>query len=64
MRGSDIGFSKAYEVAKVLGVTMEEVLTGTYEEKKVFTPEEQKYIDKLIEILRSDDESQKKYNIY
>ncbi len=59
MRGSDIGVSKAYEVAKALGVTMEELLTGNYEEKKVYTPEQQKYIDKLIDILNSNEEDKK-----
>jgi transcriptional regulator with XRE-family HTH domain len=59
MRGSDISFSKANKVAKVLGVTMEELLTGNYEEKKVYTPEQQKYIDKLIDILNSNDEHKK-----
>lgn len=59
MRGSDIGTTKAYEVAKVLGVTMEELLTGNYEEKKVYSPDKQKYIDKLIEILNGNDDQKK-----
>ncbi|MDE2216551.1 MAG: hypothetical protein KGJ87_05225 [Planctomycetota bacterium] len=59
MQGSDIGVSKAYEIAKVLGVTMEELLTGNYEEKKVYSPDKQKYIDKLIEILNGNDDQKK-----
>ncbi|WKZ14042.1 MAG: hypothetical protein QY317_08985 [Candidatus Jettenia caeni] len=56
MRGSDIGATKAYEVAKFLGITVEELLTGKFDEKRIYTTEEQKYIDKLVEILRSNDE--------
>ena len=59
MRGSDISITKAYDVAKVLGVTIEELLTGNYEEKKVYTPEQQKYIDKLIDILNSNEKDKK-----
>lgn len=59
LQGSEIGVTKAYEVAKVLGVTMEELLTGNYEEKKVYTPEQQKYINKLIDILNSNDDHKK-----
>lgn len=59
MRGSDIGATKAYEVAKILGVTMEELLTGNYDVKKVHSPEEQKYIHKLVQILRGNEEDKK-----
>ncbi len=59
LQGSEIGVTKAYEIAKVLGVTVEELLTGNYEEKKVYTPEQQKYIDKLIDILNSNEEDKK-----
>lgn len=59
MRGSDIGVSKAYEAAKILGVTMEELLTGSFDEKKVYSQEEQKYIDKIVSIIRNNDEQKK-----
>ncbi|MBM2835670.1 MAG: hypothetical protein HW406_2831 [Candidatus Brocadiaceae bacterium] len=59
MRGSDIGSTMAYEVAKILGVTMEELLTGNYDVKKVHSPEEQKYVDKLVQILRGNEEDKK-----
>ena len=59
LQGSEIGVTKAYEIAKVLGVTVEELLTGNYEEKKIYTPEQQKYIDKLINILNSNEEDKK-----
>lgn len=59
LQGSEIGVTKAYEIAKILGVTMEELLTGNYEEKKVYTPEQQKYIDKLINILNNNDNHKK-----
>jgi len=59
LKGSMPKTNEAYEVAKVLGVTMEELLTGNYEEKKVYTPEQQKYIDKLIDILNSNEEDKK-----
>ena len=57
MRGGYPKINEAYEVTKMLGVTMEELLTGNYDEKKVYSPEEQKYVDKLIDILRSNDNS-------
>ena len=59
MRGSDIGVTKAYEVAKILGVTMEELLTGKKNYKTSYLPEHEKYIDKLIEILNNHDEEKK-----
>jgi len=59
LKDCDIGVTKAYKVAKVLGVTMEELLTGSFNERKIYTPEQQKYIDKLIEILNSNDEEKK-----
>lgn len=62
MRGSDIGATKAYEVAKILGVTVEELLTGKKEneaKEEIYTTEEQKYIDKLIYILREKEEDKK-----
>jgi len=59
MKGCMPKINEAYEVAKVLGVTMEELLTGSFNEKKVYTPEQQKYIDKLIEILNGKDEGKK-----
>ena len=59
MRGSDIGVTKAYEVAKILGVTMEELLTGKKNYKTSYLPEHEKYIDKLIEILNNNDEEKK-----
>lgn len=59
LKDRDISLSRAYEVAKILGVTMEELLTGSYEEKKVYTQEQQKYIYKLIDILNSNDDHKK-----
>ncbi len=62
IQGSDIGLSKAVEIAKILGVTAEELYTGkkTNETKEeVYSPEEQKYINKLIEILRGNEENKK-----
>lgn len=53
MRGGYPKINEAHEVAKVLGVTMEELLTGNYNEEKIYSTEEQKYINKLIDILRS-----------
>lgn len=61
MRGSDIGVSKAYEVAKVLGVSVEELVGG--EAAKIplveHNNEEVKYIDKLLSVLRGHDEAKK-----
>ncbi|OHB39912.1 MAG: hypothetical protein A2099_07960 [Planctomycetes bacterium GWF2_39_10] len=57
LKGCIPKLNEAYEVAKVLGVTMEELLTGNYDEKKIYSPEEQKYVDKLIDILRNNDNS-------
>lgn len=59
MRGGYPKINEAYEVAKILGVTMEELLTGKFDEKKVYTHEQQKYIDKLIDILNSNDNHKK-----
>ncbi len=62
IQGSDIGLSKAVEIAKILGVTAEELYTGkkTNETKEeVYSPEEQKYINKLIQILRGNEEDKK-----
>lgn len=59
MRGGYPKINEAYEVAKVLGVTMEELLTGNYDEKKIYSPEEQKYVDKLVYILRGNEEDKK-----
>ncbi|MBM4056508.1 MAG: hypothetical protein FJ264_17950 [Planctomycetes bacterium] len=59
LKGSIPKINEAYEVAKVLGVTMEELLTGGFNKRKIYTPEQQKYIDKLIEILNGKDEGKK-----
>lgn len=59
LKGSNIKINEAYEVSKILGVTMEELLTGNYNLKKIYSPEEQKYIDKLIYILRGNVEDKK-----
>lgn len=72
MRGSDIGASKAFEVARVLGVTMEELCVGTekaqvilkqeadyWEKYRPRTPEEERYINKILDILRGSDEEAK-----
>ncbi len=56
LKGCIPKLNEAYEVAKVLGVTMEELLTGNYDAKKIYSPEEQKYVDKLIHILRGNEE--------
>lgn len=70
MRGSDIGATKAYEVAKVLGVSVEELIgEGPVPERpdrgvaKIpgvrYNDEEVKYIDKLVSVLRGHDEAKK-----
>ncbi len=59
LKGCIPKLNEAYEVAKVLGVTMEELLTGNYDAKKVYSPEEQKYVDKLLYILRGNEEDKK-----
>lgn len=38
---------------------MEELLTGNYDVKKVYSPEEHKYIYKLVQILRGNEEDKK-----
>lgn len=68
MRGSIPKANELYKVAKILGVTVEELLTGEHKEsmhKKVapfygYTKEEKEYIDKLIELFRTKDEDTKK----
>jgi hypothetical protein len=62
MDGSDIGVSKAHEIAKILGITMEELYTGKKggeSKEENYTPEEQEYINKLIYILRGKEEDKK-----
>lgn len=62
MNGNDIRVSSAYKVAKVLNVTIEELYTGKKRgesKEENYTPEEQKYIDKLIYILRGKEEDKK-----
>lgn len=59
LKGSIPKISEAYEVAKVLGVSMEELLTGKFEERKIYSPEQQKYINKLIDILNGNDDHKK-----
>ena len=60
MRGSNIGVKEALKVAKVLGVTVEELITGKESESEACLiqcrPEEKHICAKLIEILRHDDE--------
>lgn len=65
MQGCDIGISKAYEIAQVLGVTVEELYKGGPQAERIgehpetytlpgvpYSPEEQHYISLLIEIMR------------
>ena len=65
MQGSELGLYKAYEISKVLGVTMEELYPGGPQAERIsehpelygmpgypFSPDEQHYIGLLIEILR------------
>ena len=65
MQGSDIGVSKAYEISKVLGVSMEELYPGGPRVERIsehpelygmpgypYSPDEQHYIGLLTEILR------------
>ena len=62
MRGGYPKINEAYEVAKTLSVTIEELLTGKKGGKakeEIYTPKEQIYIDKLIQILREKDENKK-----
>lgn len=66
MRGSDIGISKAYEVAKVLGVSVGDLIaenptTETVNEvhAEYQSAEERKYTDKLLSVLRGHDEAKK-----
>lgn len=72
MRGSDIGVSKASEVAKALGVTIDELYLGTEKAQEMrakaaeywgrYRPrdqDEERYIGKLIEIMRGTDEEAK-----
>lgn len=72
LRGSDICVSKASEVAKALGVTMEELYLGTEKAQEMrakaaeywgrYRPrdqDEERYIGKLIEIMRGTDEEAK-----
>lgn len=70
LRGSDIGVSKAYVVARALGVTVEELIgeepvperpdRGVAKIPGVrYNDEEVKYIDKLVSVLRGHDEAKK-----
>lgn len=72
MRGSDIGVSKASEVAKALGVTIDELYLGTEKAREIRedaaeywgryrprNPEEEKYIGKMLEIMRGADNEAK-----
>lgn len=67
MQGSDIGISKAYEISKILGVTMEELYPGGPQVERInehpelygmpgypYSPDEQHYIGLLTEILRGE----------
>ena len=56
MRGSDIAVSSAYEIAKALDITIEELLTG--EEPQVKAPiADYGYTDKFTTILKSGNET-------
>lgn len=65
MQGSDIGISKAYEISKVLGVSLEELYPGWTQAERIsehpelygmpgypYSPDERHYIALLTEILR------------
>lgn len=70
MRGSIPAADKALQIAKILGVTVEELLTGESKERMLlvkeaapfygYAKEEREYIDKLIELFRTKDEDTKK----
>jgi len=70
MSGSIPAADKALQIAKILGVTVEELLTGEYKESMLlvkeaapfygYAKEEREYIDKLIELFRTKDEDTKK----
>lgn len=72
LQGNDISISRAYEVAKALGVTMEELYVGTEKAQEIreeaaeywgkYRPrdtEEERYIGKLLDIMRGGDEDSK-----
>ncbi|MCR4321519.1 MAG: hypothetical protein NUV74_14425 [Candidatus Brocadiaceae bacterium] len=67
MQGSELGLYKAYEISRVLGVSMEELYPGGPQADRIsehpelyalpeypYSPEEQRYIGLLIEILRGE----------
>lgn len=70
MSGSMPAADKALQVAKLLGVTVEQLLTGEHKENIMavkesapiygYTKEEKEYIEKLIELFRTKDEDTKK----
>lgn len=73
MQGSDIGISKAYEISKVLGVTMEELYPGGPQAERIsehpelygmpgypYSPDERHYIGLLTEILRGENKENAK----
>lgn len=72
LKGRDIGVSGAYEVAKALGVTIDELYLGTEKAQEIRkeaaeywgryrprTQEEERYIGKLLEIMRGTDDEAK-----
>ena len=65
LRGSDISIGRAYAISKVLGVTLEELYPGGLQAERIsehpelygmvgypYSPEEQRYIGLLTDILR------------
>lgn len=65
LQGNEVGIYKAYEISKVLGVTLEELYPGGPQAERIsehselytlpgypYTPNEQHYIGLLAEILR------------
>lgn len=65
MQGSELGLYKAYEISKVLGVSLEELYPGGTQAERIsehpelyalpeypYTPEEQRCIGLLVGILR------------
>lgn len=73
LQGNEIGVYKAYEISKILGVTLEELYPGWTQAERIsehpeiygmpgypYSPDERHYIGLLTEILRGDNKENAK----
>lgn len=73
LQGNEIGVYKAYEISKILGITLEELYPGDPQAERIsehpelygmpgypYSPDEQRYIGLLAEILRGENKENAK----